>query len=89
MPLRPSALLSPTTTPKEYDAVKPDEIRKLEAFLKKTFPGTALKVKPLPRRNDTAEVYIGEDFAGLIAKDTEEGELSYHFTMTILDIDLE
>ncbi|WP_062203056.1 DUF3126 family protein [Aureimonas sp. AU12] len=69
--------------------MKPDEIRKLEAYLKKTFTGVELQVKPLPRRNDTAEVYIRGEFAGLIAKDTEEGELSYHFTMTILDIDLD
>ncbi|WP_423724837.1 DUF3126 family protein [Aurantimonas marianensis] len=34
-------------------------------------------------------MYLNGEFVGLLAKDTEEGELSYHFTMTILDIDLE
>lgn len=69
--------------------MKPDEIRKLEAYLRSTFKGSEIQVKALPRKNDTAEVYLAGDFAGLIAKDTDEGELSYHFTMTILDIDLE
>ncbi|MCB8840147.1 DUF3126 family protein [Aurantimonas sp. VKM B-3413] len=69
--------------------MKPDEIRKLEGYLKKTFKGADLQVRAMPRKSDTAEVYLNDEFAGLISKDTEEGEVSYHFTMTILDIDLE
>jgi len=69
--------------------VKPDEIRKLEAYLKRTLKGVDLQVKAMPRKNDTAELFIGGEFAGLISKDTDEGETSYHLTMTILDIDLE
>lgn len=69
--------------------MKGDEIRKLETYLKKTFKAADIEVRALPRKNDTAEVYLAGEFAGLISKDTDEGELSYHFTMTILDIDLE
>lgn len=69
--------------------MKPDEIRKLEAYLRKSFKGADLEVRALPRSADSAEVYLNDEFVGLLAKDTEEGELSYHFTMTILDIDLE
>ncbi|KAA0970123.1 DUF3126 family protein [Aureimonas fodinaquatilis] len=70
--------------------MKGDEIKKVEAYLKKTFKAADIEVRALPKKSgDTAEVYIGGEFAGLIAKDTDEGELSYHFTMTILDIDLE
>lgn len=69
--------------------MKPDEIRKLEAYLRKSFKGADLEVRALPRSADSAEVYLNSEFVGLLAKDTEEGELSYHFTMTILDIDLE
>jgi hypothetical protein len=32
---------------------------------------------------------VGEEFAGVISKDEDDGELAYHFTMTILDIDLD
>ncbi|MEX6506539.1 DUF3126 family protein [Jiella sp. M17.18] len=69
--------------------MKPDEIRKLESYLKKSFKGADLEVRTLPRKADSAEVYLNEEFVGLISKDTDEGETSYHFTMTILDIDLE
>ncbi|MCQ0986889.1 DUF3126 family protein [Jiella marina] len=69
--------------------MSPAEIRKLEAYLRETFKGVDLKVRGLPRKADSAEVYINDEFVGLMSKDTEEGELSYHFTMTILDIDLE
>ncbi len=69
--------------------MKPDEIRKVEAYLRTSFKGADLEVRALPRSADSAEVYLNSEFVGLLAKDTEEGELSYHFTMTILDIDLE
>ncbi len=69
--------------------MKPDEIRKLEAYLTKTLKAPDLQVKAMPRKKDSAELYIGGEFVGLIGKDTDEGELSYHVTMTILDIDLE
>jgi len=69
--------------------VKPDEMRKLEAYFRRSFKGADLQVRAMPRKSDSAEVYLNDEFVGLISKDTEEGELSYHFTMTILDIDLE
>ncbi|MCQ8782705.1 DUF3126 family protein [Mangrovibrevibacter kandeliae] len=69
--------------------MKPDEIRKLERYLKSRFSSAAIEVRALPRKNDSAEVYVEDEFVGLISKDEEEGELSYHLTMTILDIDLE
>jgi hypothetical protein len=69
--------------------VKPDEIRKVESYLKKTFKDADLEIRALARKSDSAEVYLNGEFVGLLAKDTDEDELSYHFTMTILDIDLE
>jgi|UPI000784AC91 hypothetical protein len=70
--------------------VKGDEIRKIESYLKRQFKGSDIEVRALPKKSgDTAEVYVNDEFVGLISKDTDEGELSYHFTMTILDIDLE
>ena len=69
--------------------MNPAEIKKLEAYLKQTFKGVDLSVRAMPRKSDSAEFYVNNEFAGLISKDTDEGELSYHVTMTILDIDLE
>ena len=42
-----------------------------------------------PQKNDSAEVYIGDEFIGVIFRDEEDGELSYNFSMAILEIDLD
>lgn len=66
--------------------MKPEEIRKLTAYLKRVFQNPTIDVKARPRKEDSAEVYVGEEFIGLIYKDEEEGD--YNFQMAILDIDL-
>ncbi len=66
--------------------MKPDEIRKLDAYFKRVFQNPKLEVKARPRKEDLAELYIGDEFLGLVYKDEEEGD--YNFSMAILDIDL-
>ena len=66
--------------------MKPDEIRKLDAYFKRLFQNPKLEVKARPRKLDSAEVYIGDEFLGLIFKDEDDGD--YNFQMAILDIDL-
>ncbi|WP_157014816.1 DUF3126 family protein [Mesorhizobium xinjiangense] len=68
--------------------MKPDEIRKLDAYFKRTFQNPTLEVRARPRKDDSCELYLGDEFLGIIFKDEEEGELSYNFSMAILDIDL-
>ncbi len=68
--------------------MKPEEIRKLEAYFKRTFNNPTLIVRARPQKNDSCELYAGDEFLGIIFKDDEEGELSYNFSMAILDIDL-
>jgi hypothetical protein len=65
------------------------ELAKLEAYLRRTFNNHSLRVVARPRKNDSAEVYIGEEYAGIIHLDDEDGDRSFNFTMAILDIDLE
>jgi hypothetical protein len=69
--------------------LKPDEIAKLTKFLRAKFELPSISVKKRPQKNDSAEVYIGEEFVGVIFRDEEDGELSYNFQMAILDFDLE
>jgi hypothetical protein len=69
--------------------LKPEEIRKLEAFFKRTFNNPTLQVRARPQKQDSAELYLGEEFLGVIFRDEEDGELSYNFSMAILDIDLD
>jgi len=73
----------------ETAPVSPSEREKLEEHLRKRFGAKTLTVRQRGKKTDSAEVYVGEEFAGVISKDEDDGELAYHFTMTILDIDLE
>jgi hypothetical protein len=69
-------------------SLKPDEIRKLDAYFKRTFRNPSLNVKARPRKDDSCELYLEDEFLGIIDRDEDEGELSYNFSMAILDIDL-
>jgi hypothetical protein len=68
--------------------VTSDEILKLERYLKKVFRLPELQVRQRPRKEDSAEVYIGEEFIGVLFRDDDEGEIAYQFQMAILDYDL-
>ena len=65
------------------------EILKLQNFFRKRFNLPSIEVKQRPQKKDSAEVYIGDEFVGVVYRDDEDGDLSYNFTMAILDIDLE
>jgi hypothetical protein len=69
--------------------VKPDEITKLTKYLRTTFNNSTISVRARPQKKDSGEVYIGEDFVGVIFRDEEDGELSYNFSMAILEFDLD
>ncbi|WP_428641071.1 DUF3126 family protein [Roseibium sp.] len=69
--------------------MKPDEIRKIEAYLRSKFELPSMQVRARPRKDDSAEVYIGEEFIGVIFRDDEDEDLSWNFQMAILEIDLE
>jgi hypothetical protein len=57
------------------------EIRQLDGYLKKLFENQQIRV--VPKSADAAEIYIGEDDAGELTVDEDEGERSYNFRMVI------
>ena len=65
-----------------------DEILKLEHYLKKVFRLPDIQVRQRPRKDDSAEVFVDEEFIGVIFRDEDEGEVAYQFQMSILDYDL-
>ncbi len=69
--------------------MKPDEIRKVQTYMRNTFKSPDLEVRARARKDDSAEVYINDEFLGVIFRDEEDGELSWNFQMAILDIDVE
>ncbi|MBV9969997.1 MAG: DUF3126 family protein [Xanthobacteraceae bacterium] len=65
------------------------EIRKLEAYIKRLFGNPKLRVVPRPKKDDSAEVYLGDEFIGVLFVDDEDDERSYNFQMAILATDLD
>ena len=64
------------------------DMLRVEAYLRDTFRNEAINRRPRPNIKDSAEVYLGVDFLGVVSEDIEDGETSYQFNMAILDIDL-
>ena len=57
------------------------EVKKLDAYLQKLFGNPSIRV--VPKKGDTAEIFIGEDDLGLLTVDDEDGDRSYNFRMVI------
>jgi hypothetical protein len=57
------------------------EIKKLDAYFRKLFGNPGIRV--VPKRGDTAEVFVGEDDLGVLTVDDEDGDRSYNFRMVI------
>src|SRR3978361_850307 len=64
------------------------EVRKLDAYLKRVFGNQKIRVVPRPKKDDSAEVYIGEEFIGVLFVDDEDDDRSFQFQMAILEEDL-
>ncbi|ESQ79839.1 DUF3126 family protein [Asticcacaulis sp. YBE204] len=66
--------------------MNPVELTKVQNYLTKTFGTKGLDVRAR-KQKDSAEVYIGEEFIGVIYVDEDE-EGSYMFEVAILKEDL-
>ena len=65
-----------------------DELKKIENYLNKVFKTNEFLVKERNAIDDSCEIYLEDEFLGLIYKENEEGEEDYQFHMTILKGDL-
>lgn len=63
------------------------DMARIETHLKRTFANATLSLKARPKQKDSAEVYIGDEFIGLIYQDEDE-DGSFMFEMAILAEDL-
>jgi hypothetical protein len=60
----------------------------LTNYLRLKFDNEKIRVVVRPKKMDSLEVYIGEDFLGVLFLETEKGRKSYILELPILDIDL-
>ncbi len=69
--------------------VSANELKSIESYMRKLFGNKSIEIRGRQKAADAAEVYVGGEFVGVVAKDTEDGDTCFQFSMTILDIDLE
>ncbi len=62
------------------------ERARLQAVLRQKLHAADLDVRARPRKTDSAEVYVHDEFVGTLSADEDEGQV---LTMMVLDIDLE
>jgi len=67
--------------------VTPLELARVQKYMREAFDNSRITLKK-QKMDDSAEVYIADEFVGVIYRDDEEGELSYAFNMAILSEDL-
>jgi len=65
-----------------------DQIKRLEAYLRRRFDNEKIRVVPRQRKKDSLEAYLGEEFIGVLFVDDEKARRSYILEMPILDMDL-
>ena len=64
-------------------------LKKIENFFKKKFNNKKIKIEGRTNKDDSAEVFIEDEFIGVVFVDDEDGETCFQFNMTILKEDLE
>ena len=65
-----------------------DEILRVQAYFQLKFQNDSMKLKR-SSKDDMVEVYLDDEFIGTLFRDEDEGEVSYAFSMAILDFDLQ
>ena len=65
------------------------EITKVESYLRRKFNNQSIKIEARENKDDSAEVMLTDEFIGVLFKDVDEGEVSYDFHMSILEIDID
>lgn len=60
----------------------------LNAYLRRKFDNDNIRVVTRPKKLDSVEAYIGDEFIGVLFLENEKGRKSYIFELPILDVDL-
>jgi hypothetical protein len=64
------------------------EIERVQTYLRRLLGSDRLTIVPPIKPGFPIEVAVGDETIGTVDKDTDEGEVSYAVTLTILDEDL-
>ena len=64
------------------------DLKKLDAYLKRKFDNDRIRIIPRARKTDSAEVYVGQEYIGVVFFDEKDARSSY-FELPILALDLD
>ncbi len=64
------------------------EIKQIQEYLNKKFSSNNFVAKKRKSIDDSCEIFLDDEFIGLVYVEDDEGEISYQFHMTILKEDL-
>ena len=64
------------------------DVKKLDAYLKRKFDNERVRVVPRLKKKDSAEVYVGEEYIGVLFFDEKDPRSSF-FELPILALDLD
>jgi hypothetical protein len=65
-----------------------NEITRVQEYLRLTFSNNRIKILQPKKPDAPIEVYLDDEFAGVLYRDDEEGEVSYTLNISILEEDL-
>jgi hypothetical protein len=68
--------------------MKPTDIARVEAYLRKTLGSDRINIDPPKSRSASVEVRAGQEFLGTLHRDDEDGEVSFSLHIMILEEDL-
>ena len=64
------------------------DIKRLDAYLKRKFDNELIRVVPRFKKKDSVEVYVGQEYIGVVFFDEKDARSSY-FDLPILALDLD
>ena len=64
------------------------EIKQIQEYLNSKFDSEKFVAKKRKSIDDSCEIFLDNEFIGLVYVEEDEGEVSYQFHMTILKEDL-
>ena len=64
-------------------------LKKIENFFRQKFNNKKIKIEGRVNKDDSAEVFLEDEFIGVVFEDNEDGDTCFQFNMTILSEDLE
>lgn len=68
--------------------MKPLDIARVQAYLRSKLDNNRFILKKRENADDSAEIWLGDEFLGVVYRDEDEGEVSFPVNISILAEDL-